>query len=161
MDARMTQTNAAQPSAVPARRHRRCWRKVSPSLERSSTNQERALPGATVTLTGPAGRETRVTDAAGEYQFVAVVPGDYQISAASPGFASGRADRRRGRRTAVTVAPSDADRGAPRRNRRRERVPKRVDGLGRAGHHDRRAGEHARGAAFTEATPMSSARCPA
>jgi outer membrane receptor for ferrienterochelin and colicins len=46
------------------------------------------VPGATVTLTGPPGRETRVTNAAGEYQFVSVVPGDYQVSAASSGFAS-------------------------------------------------------------------------
>jgi outer membrane receptor protein involved in Fe transport len=46
------------------------------------------VAGATVSLAGPAGRETRVTDAAGEYQFVGVGPGDYRISAASSGFSS-------------------------------------------------------------------------
>ena len=62
------------------------------------------VAGATVTLTGPAGRQTRVTDSAGAYQFDEVVPGDYQISAASPGFGSARVTAVVGG-TAVTVAP--------------------------------------------------------
>jgi outer membrane receptor for ferrienterochelin and colicins len=55
------------------------------------------VPGATVTLTGPA-RDTRVTNSAGEYRFVRVPAGEYEIVASTAGFASTR--------TAVTVASS-------------------------------------------------------
>ena len=46
------------------------------------------IPGATVTLTGPKTRETRVTDSAGEYRFMAVPAGTYEIAATTSGFAS-------------------------------------------------------------------------
>ena len=44
-----------------------------------------ALPGVTVTLSGPDKRST-VTDAQGRFSFVGVLPGEYQLSAALPGF---------------------------------------------------------------------------
>src|SRR5688572_25230162 len=61
------------------------------------------VAGATVTLTGLVGRETRVTNAAGEYQFAPVAPGSYQISAASAGFASDRQEAVIVGTSAVTV----------------------------------------------------------
>ena len=44
-----------------------------------------ALPGVTVTLSGPDKRST-VTDAQGRFSFVGVLPGEYQLSAALAGF---------------------------------------------------------------------------
>ena len=45
------------------------------------------LPGATVTLTGPRGRELAASDATGTYRFENVAAGTYQISALLSGFA--------------------------------------------------------------------------
>lgn len=50
------------------------------------------LPGATVTLTGPTGRELVVSDATGTYRFENVAAGTYQISVRLAGFAPATRD---------------------------------------------------------------------
>lgn len=45
-----------------------------------------ALPGATVTLTGPRGAKTLTSDTAGRYRFGAVDPGTYSVEASLTGF---------------------------------------------------------------------------
>jgi hypothetical protein len=49
--------------------------------------QGAVLPGVTVTLTGPQGTQTAVTDGKGQYRFVAVQPGAYTAKAELQGFA--------------------------------------------------------------------------
>src|SRR5713226_8399065 len=44
------------------------------------------LPGVTVTLTKPSGKQTAVTDAAGRYQFAGVAPGTYPLEIELSGF---------------------------------------------------------------------------
>ncbi len=44
------------------------------------------LPGATVTLTGPQGSQTTVTDGEGEFRFVGLNPGSYEVKAELSGF---------------------------------------------------------------------------
>ncbi len=48
--------------------------------------QDRALPGATVVLTGRTGSQEQVTDAAGNFRFIGLNPGDYSIRAELAGF---------------------------------------------------------------------------
>jgi len=48
--------------------------------------QAAVLPGATVTLTGPRGAQTAVTDAEGVYRFVGVPPGTYVLRIEMTGF---------------------------------------------------------------------------
>ena len=57
------------------------------------------VPGASVTLTGPKSRDTRLTDATGAYQFTGVAPGEYEIVATASGFAPAR-------QSAITVGSS-------------------------------------------------------
>ena len=44
------------------------------------------LPGVTVTLTGPQGAQTTVSDAEGNYRFVGVQPATYTLKAELAGF---------------------------------------------------------------------------
>src|SRR5262249_37191551 len=50
------------------------------------------LPGATVTLSGPGGRQTAVTDSAGAYRFRDVAPGTYQVAVTISAFAPASRD---------------------------------------------------------------------
>ncbi len=45
-----------------------------------------ALPGVTVTLTGPQGTKTAVTDADGNYRFAVLPPGAYEVNGALEGL---------------------------------------------------------------------------
>lgn len=57
------------------------------SISGTVTDEQGAvLPGVTVTLTGPRGSQTQVTDASGDYRFVALEPGTYSVSADLSGF---------------------------------------------------------------------------
>src|SRR5712692_8237160 len=47
-----------------------------------------AVPGATVTLTGPAGSSTATSGGSGEYSFRNVASGTYRIAVTLPGFAA-------------------------------------------------------------------------
>ena len=49
-------------------------------------DQGAVLPGATLTLTGPRGAQTTVTDSVGVYRFVGVAPGTYALKSELPGF---------------------------------------------------------------------------
>ena len=49
-------------------------------------NSGQPLPGVTVTLTKPSGKQTVVTDAAGRYQFAGVAPGTYPLEIELAGF---------------------------------------------------------------------------
>ena len=53
---------------------------------RATDAQNLAVPGATVTLTGPQGSRTAVTDAQGRFTFPYVTPGTYTIRAELTGF---------------------------------------------------------------------------
>jgi len=53
---------------------------------RVTDSQGLAVPGATVTLTGPQGAKTVVTDSDGRYQAPLLVPGTYTIRAELQGF---------------------------------------------------------------------------
>jgi outer membrane receptor protein involved in Fe transport len=61
-----------------------------------------AVPGATVTLTGPAGSGTTTSGASGEYSFRNVSSGTYRITVALPGFATAT-------RNDVAVAAANVD----------------------------------------------------
>ncbi|HVR41259.1 MAG TPA: TonB-dependent receptor, partial [Thermoanaerobaculia bacterium] len=50
-------------------------------------NQGNALPGVTVTLTGPGAPQVQVTDAEGRFRFLNETPGGYTIKAQLEGFA--------------------------------------------------------------------------
>ena len=50
--------------------------------------QGAVLPGVNVTLTGPRGSQTAVTDATGMFRFVGVAPATYSLKADLTGFAS-------------------------------------------------------------------------
>src|SRR5438093_4491082 len=50
------------------------------------------VPGATVTLTGPAGRQVTASGPAGEYQFRSLAAGAYQVSVSLAGFATATRD---------------------------------------------------------------------
>ena len=56
--------------------------------------QGAVLPGVTMTLTGPRGAQTTVTDAAGEFRFVGVTPGTYSLKVELTGFLLSRSSRR-------------------------------------------------------------------
>src|SRR5690349_3599504 len=59
------------------------------TVEGKVTDQQGAvLPGVTVTLTGPRGAQTTVTDADGAFRFVGVVPDTYTLKAELTGFLS-------------------------------------------------------------------------
>lgn len=59
------------------------------TVEGKVTDQQGAVvPGATVTLTGPRGTQTAVSDAQGIYRFVGVLPGMYVLRIELSGFAS-------------------------------------------------------------------------
>jgi len=49
-------------------------------------DQGAVVPGATVTLTGPRGSQSAVSDGEGLYRFVGVAPGTYAVKAELPGF---------------------------------------------------------------------------
>ncbi len=49
-------------------------------------SQDRALPGATVVLTGRTGSQEQVSDAAGNFRFLGLNPGEYSIRAELAGF---------------------------------------------------------------------------
>ncbi len=49
--------------------------------------QGAVLPGVNVTLTGPRGSQTAVTDAQGMFRFVGVAPATYSLKAELTGFA--------------------------------------------------------------------------
>src|SRR4029453_2740364 len=50
------------------------------TVEGTVTDEQGAvLPGANVTLTGPQGVQTAVTDGKGQYRFISVQPGTYQL----------------------------------------------------------------------------------
>lgn len=51
-------------------------------------SQDRALPGATVVLTGRTGSQEQVSDAAGNFRFLGLNPGEYAIRAELAGFQS-------------------------------------------------------------------------
>jgi len=53
---------------------------------RIADEQGGVLPGVTVTLTGPRGSQTVVTDAEGNYQFVGLAPTRYTLKAELAGF---------------------------------------------------------------------------
>ena len=58
------------------------------TVEGKVTDQQGAVvPGATVTLTGPRGDQTVVSDAEGVYRFVGVIPGMYALRIELSGFA--------------------------------------------------------------------------
>ena len=58
--------------------------------------QGAVLPGVTVTLTGPRGAQSVVSDGEGVYRFVGVQPATYSLKSELAGFVlSGSADRRR------------------------------------------------------------------
>ena len=77
-----------------------CWRSSSRSARtgasaqsltgtidgRVTDEQGGVLPGVTVTLTGPQGSQTTVTDDRGEYRFVGLNPGTYDVKAELSGF---------------------------------------------------------------------------
>src|SRR5262245_53490114 len=50
--------------------------------------QNAVLPGVTVTLTGPRGTQTTVTDQEGVFRFVGVLPATYTIKTELSGFAA-------------------------------------------------------------------------
>ena len=57
------------------------------TVEGKVTDQQGAvLPGVTVTLTGPRGSQTTVTDAAGVFRFVGVAPDTYTLKSELTGF---------------------------------------------------------------------------
>ena len=59
------------------------------TVEGKVTDQQGAvLPGVNVTLTGPRGSQTAVTDANGMFRFVGVAPATYTLKAELTGFAS-------------------------------------------------------------------------
>jgi outer membrane receptor protein involved in Fe transport len=62
------------------------------------------LPGATLTLSGPAGTRTAVSGADGKFTIANVPAGTYKLTASLPGFAAAGKD-------AVTVATSNVDAG--------------------------------------------------
>ena len=51
-------------------------------------NQKAALPGVTVTLTGPGASQVFVTDTEGQFRYLNLSPGMYSISAELSGFGS-------------------------------------------------------------------------
>src|SRR5512136_2994498 len=55
-------------------------------LGRITDAQGGVLPGATVTLNGPRGSQTGVTDGQGEYRFVGVIPASYSAKVELSGF---------------------------------------------------------------------------
>lgn len=61
-------------------------------LGRVMDQQGAVLPGVTVTLTGPRGSQTTVTDAAGGYRFVGVQPATYTIKSELAGFSPQQED---------------------------------------------------------------------
>jgi Ca-activated chloride channel family protein len=63
-----------------------------------------ALPGVTMTLTGP-DKRTAVTDGRGEFSFIRLRPGDYEIEGALPGFTTTRTkvSLTRGRTERLTI----------------------------------------------------------
>jgi hypothetical protein len=59
------------------------------TVEGTITDEQAAvLPGVTVTLTGPRGTQTAVTDAKGQYRFVGVQPGTYTLKTELASFAT-------------------------------------------------------------------------
>src|SRR5437870_11893264 len=54
--------------------------------------QNAAVPGVTVTLTGKTGARTTTTDTEGNYRFPAVEPGTYAVAAELTGFKPTRQD---------------------------------------------------------------------
>src|SRR5688500_3498353 len=61
-----------------------------------------AVPGASVTLTGPAATASAVTGSRGEYSFPGVGAGTYRISVTLPGFATAMQE-------GVVVGPSNVE----------------------------------------------------
>jgi len=60
---------------------------ITGTVEGTVTDQQGAvLPGATVTLTGPRGAQTTVTDERGNFRFVGVMPGTYGLRVELAGF---------------------------------------------------------------------------
>jgi hypothetical protein len=51
-----------------------------------SDEQGGVLPGVTVTLTGPRGSQTQVSDSKGEFRFIGLTPGAYAVKAELQGF---------------------------------------------------------------------------
>jgi len=62
-------------------------------LGRVMDQQGAVLPGVTVTLTGPRGVQTAVSDAEGNYRFVGVQPATYTLKAELAGFTPQQEDR--------------------------------------------------------------------
>ena len=54
--------------------------------------QSAVLPGVTLTLTGPRGAQTTVTDETGNFRFVGLQPDTYQLKAELTGFLSQQVD---------------------------------------------------------------------
>jgi hypothetical protein len=66
---------------------------LTSTVEGTVTDESGAvLPGVTVTLTGPRGSKTAVTDAKGDYRFVAVDPDTYKLKVELQGFAAQERD---------------------------------------------------------------------
>jgi Carboxypeptidase regulatory-like domain len=65
--------------------------------------QNAVLPGATVTLTGPRGAQTTVTDAEGVFRFVGLQPATYTLKAELTSFASQESEAIVGMGRTVTV----------------------------------------------------------
>ena len=84
---------------------------------RATDAQNLAVPGATVTLTGPQGSQTTITDGQGRFTFPHVTPGTYTIRVELTGFnAVERKDIHVSSRTNRRPAADD-DRRRAQRNR--------------------------------------------
>jgi len=73
--------------------------------------QNEALPGVTVSLTGPGATKVQVTDAGGQFRFLGLSPGNYEMEAALEGFGTvvyPAVNIRVGRNTTINVEISPA-----------------------------------------------------
>ncbi len=51
-----------------------------------TSDEGNALADVSVTLTGPAGAQTRKTNDSGQFRFLGIAPGDYQLTAKLSGY---------------------------------------------------------------------------
>lgn len=74
-------------------------------------NNGEALPGVTVTLSGPGAAQVQVTNAQGEFRFLGLSPGNYQLEASLEGFSTvvyEAVNIRVGRNTTIAIELSPA-----------------------------------------------------